>query len=210
MALAQTGGRLITAADAVSSPEGMGVIAGEFLTATLQLDPGVTATLIHHRLPNVGRPPLHSVVEVVGTEGHLMWKSDAAWFLPHGRFVPDGVYDQWEPVPLVFPSGFGPGQGSLAADDYWFVDEYVNALDEGRDHECSGPEVVRILETMMGIFESAATGQRVDLPQTGREHPLRRWRREQGLGEAPPMPRSYREWLAAEDLRVADGALQPV
>src|SRR5262245_37116685 len=101
MALAQTGGHLITAADAVSSPEGMGVIAGEFLIATLQLDPGVTATLVHHLLPNVGLPPLNSVVEVVGTEGHLMWKSDEAWFLPHGRFVPGGVYDKWERVPLV-------------------------------------------------------------------------------------------------------------
>ena len=114
-------------------------------------------------------------------------------------------------MPLVFPPGFDPaaaGQGELAADDYWFVDEYVNALDEGRAHECSGPEVVRILETMMGIFESAATGRRVDLPQAEREHPLRRWRCEQGLGEAPPMPRSYREWLTAEDRRLANAVPQ--
>src|SRR5438874_1286713 len=54
MAFAQTGGHPITPADAVTSPEGMGVITGEDLTAMIQLDSGVTATLIHHRLPNVG------------------------------------------------------------------------------------------------------------------------------------------------------------
>ena len=209
-ALAQTGGHLITAADAVSSPEGMGLITGEFLTATIQLDPGVTATLVHHRLPNVGRPPLNSVVEFVGSEGHLMWKSDSAWFLPYGRFVPGGTYDRWEELPLVLPTGFSAGVGSLAADDYWFVDEYVNALDEGRDHEVGGAEAIRGLETMMAIFESAASGRRVDLPQASREHPLRRWRREQGLGEAPPAPRDYREWLAAEDLRKSSAAPSPL
>jgi predicted dehydrogenase len=205
VALAQTGGHLITPADAVRSPEGMGVIAGEYLTATIQLADGVTATLVHHRLPNVGRPPLTSVIEVVGTEGRLLWKSNEAWYLPNPRFVPGGVYDRWETVPLVFPEGFGPSEGMLAADDYLYVDEYVRALDEGREHECNGREVTHILETMMGIFESAATGRRVDLPQANREHPLRRWRREHGFGEPPPVPRPYREWLAAEDHRLTTG-----
>jgi predicted dehydrogenase len=211
MAFGQTGGHPVTPADAVRSPEGMGVIIGEDLTAMIQLDSGVTATLIHHRLPNVGRPPLNSMVEVTGTEGHLLWKSNEAWYLPHGRFVPGGTYDQWEQLPLEYPAGFdasmssslNPGSGMFAADDYLYVDEYVRALDEGREHECSGPEVTHVLETMMAIFESAATGTRVDLPQAGREHPLLKLRREHGLGEPPPVPRPWREWLVAEDERIA-------
>jgi hypothetical protein len=91
----------------------------------------------------------------------------------------------------------------LAADDYLYVDEYVRALDEGREHECGGPEATHVMETMMAIFESAAMGARVDLLQAGREHPLRRWRRENGLGEPEPVPRGWREWLAAEDRRLA-------
>jgi predicted dehydrogenase len=211
MAFGQTGGHPVRPEDAIGSPEGMGVIVGEDLTAMIQLDSGVTATLIHHRLPNVGRPPLNSVVEVTGTEGHLLWKSNEAWYLPHGRFVPGGTYDNWELLPLEYPAGFtssmssslNSGAGMFAADDYLYVDEYVRALDEGREHECSGPEVTHVLEAMMAIFESAAMGTRVDLPQTGREHPLRRWRREHGLGEPPPAPRPWREWLAAEDRRLA-------
>ena len=54
----------------------------------------------------------------------------------------------------------------------------------------------------MGIFESAAYGNPVDLPHKCREHPLLRWRREQGMGPPKPMPRDYSEWLAAEDRRL--------
>ena len=57
----------------------------------------------------------------------------------------------------------------------------------------------------MGIFESAAYGKRVDLPQKCLEHPLLRWRREQGLAPPEPMPRDYNEWLAAEDQRLGRG-----
>jgi predicted dehydrogenase len=211
MAIGQTGGRPITPADALPSPEGMGMIAGEDLTAMIQLDTGVTATLIHHRLPNVGRPPLTSMVEVTGTEGHLLWRSNEAWFLPHGRFVPGGTYDDWTQLPVEYPAGFdaslssslNPNSGMFAADDYLYVDEYVRALDEGREHESSGPEATHVLETMMAIFESAAMGTRVNLPQAEREHPLRRWRRENGLGEPEPMPRNWREWLVVEDRRLA-------
>ena len=79
----------------------------------------------------------------------------------------------------------------------------MRALDECRDHECSGAEAHHVVEIMMGAFESAAYGRQVDLPQPNREHPLRRWRRENGLPDEPkPMPRPYNEWLAAEDQRL--------
>ena len=211
MAFGQTGGRPVSPADALPSPEGMGMIVGEDLTALIQMESGVTATLIHHRLPNVGVPPLNSMVEVWGTEGHLLWKSNEAWFLPHGRFVPGGTYDNWQLLPLEYPEGFDAnvssslnvGSGMFAADDYLYVDEYVRALDEGREHESSGAEATHVLEAMMAIFESAAMGTRVDLPQAEREHPLRRWRRENGLGEPEPMPRNWREWLVVEDRRLS-------
>ena len=211
MAFGQTGGRPVEPPDALPSPEGMGMIVGEDLTAMLQMESGVTATLIHHRLPNVGVPPLNSTVEVTGTEGHLMWKSNEAWYLPHGRFVPGGRFDNWQQLPLEYPEGYDEhkssslnvGSGMYAADDYLYVDEYVQALDEGREHECSGAEVTHVLATMMAVFESAAMGKRVDLPQAEREHPLRRWRRANGLGEPEPMPKNWRKWLEVEDRRLA-------
>lgn len=56
---------------------------------------------------------------------------------------------------------------------------------------------------MMGIFESAAYGKRVDLPQTDRTHPLLRWREESGLPSPAEMPRGYGEWLTLETNRIS-------
>lgn len=81
------------------------------------------------------------------------------------------------------------------------MDEYVRALDEGRDHECSGEEGRHVIEIMMGIFESAAYGTRVELPQANRKHPLMRWREEAGLGPLEPMPALDADWLAEEKKR---------
>ena len=99
------------------------------------------------------------------------------------------------------PDGYD-ANGSARLDEYCYVDEYVNALDEGREHDSSLKEAHGVLEIMMGIFESAAYRRTVTLPQSGRDHPLKRWRREHGLGEPDDMPRDYDEWLAAEDRRL--------
>ena len=58
------------------------------------------------------------------------------------------------------------------------------------------------MEIIMGTFESAAYGTRVDLPQSNREHPLVRWRHEAGLGAPEPMPMIDAEWLAEENRRL--------
>ena len=82
------------------------------------------------------------------------------------------------------------------------MDEYVRALDEGREHECSGAEGRHVIEIIMGIFESAAYGTRVQLPQVNRVHPLTRWRAEAGLEAPDEMPMADSEWLVEEDRRL--------
>ena len=91
--------------------------------------------------------------------------------------------------------------GPLASED-WYVEELVRALSNDHDHPCSGDEGRHELEISLGIFESAAYGKRVELPQTRRDQPLLRWRRENGLEDPAPMPRPYYEWLEAEDRRL--------
>ena len=78
----------------------------------------------------------------------------------------------------------------------------MRALDEDREHECSGAEAHHVVEIMMGIFESAAYGTRVQLPQEKRDHPLLRWRSEAGLGAPDARPRDYKESIAIEDKRL--------
>ena len=86
--------------------------------------------------------------------------------------------------------------------DYWFAEEYVSALDEEREHECSGAAGRHVIEIIMGTFESAAYGTQVDLPQANRLNPLLRWRTENGLTPPEPMPMPDDEWLAEENRRL--------
>ncbi len=178
-AIGLTGGRPMAPQDVYASADGMGIAAGERLTATLHFDNGVSATLLQHLFPRTDAAAY--AMELYGTEGRLFWKRSGAWWLPQPHFVPDGEHDRWQALPLVPLEHFDPAKGA-EPDDYWFAEEYVQALDQGRDHECSGEAALHVMEIMMGIFESAAYGVRVALPQARRDHPLRRWREEAGLG----------------------------
>ena len=194
-----TGGKPIMPTDVVPSPSGMGTIAGEYITATLQYEGNVTGTLLQHRFDKMDTNGY--TMELYGTEGRLFWGLGGAWWLPTPHYVPDGTHDQWEALELIYPEHYDPNSSAAEA-DYWFVEDYVNALDEGRAHTCSGTEGRHIIEMMMGIFESAAYGTRVDLPQKDRRHPLLRWREESGLDSPTEMPRAYGDWLTLESERI--------
>ena len=198
-AVATTGGRPATPEDVVPAPNGMGTIVGEHITATLELETGLTANLVHHRFPKVDSAGYR--IEIQGTEGRIMCRSTKGWLLPTPHFLPDGERDCWEPLADVVPEHFDPQCGATV-DDYWFADEYVCALDEGRNHRCSGDRALHVIEIMMGIFESAAHRRRVELPQPDRSHPLLRWREEHGLAAPTEYPRAYGPWLAVEDERI--------
>ena len=150
------------------------------------------------------------MIEVLGTEGRLFWKTTEAWALDHPHFVPsDGDGGEqppsWEPVPIQ-PGRMPQKPLTVPADeaDFNFADDFVAALDEGRPHVCSGDEGIHVMEILMGIFESAAYRRPVGLPQADRSHPLLRWRAENGLAAPDPgsVPRAYYDWLEAEDRRL--------
>ena len=204
-ASAITGGHPITPDDVLVAPGGMGTIAGEYITSTLQFDHNVTGTLLQHRFPEIDLAAY--AMELYGTEGRLFFAAsgrkgtEGAWLLPTPHHLPDGEHDRWERLEPIFPAQYDPSS-TTAVDDFGYVDDWVNALDEDREHECSGQEGRNILEIMMGTFESAAYGKRVDLPQPKRDHPLLRWRREHGLEDPTATARSYRDWLVLEDRRL--------
>ena len=199
-ATALTDGRPIEPEDVIQSAGGMGIIAGEHITATLEFASGATGTLLQHRFPKMD-VSAHQM-EVYGTEGRVVWKSSNAWYLPVPHTVPNAEGTEWEELPLIYPDSYD-ASGPASEADYGYVDEYVNALDEGRPHQCSGLEGAHVLELMMGIFASGAYGRRIELLQQERQvHPLLRWRREAGLEDPPDVPRPYGEWLEAEDRRL--------
>ncbi|MCC7261643.1 MAG: Gfo/Idh/MocA family oxidoreductase [Candidatus Latescibacteria bacterium] len=195
-ALGTVAGRRVGPEDVLVAPGGMGVVAGERLSAVLEYADNVSGVLLQHRFPKVDSAGY--AMEVYGTEGRLFWKSSGLWWLPAPHFVPGGV--AWQPLETPATPGFVPGQADEA--DYAYADEFVRALDEGREHACSGQAGRHVLEIMMGIFASAADGGRVELPQADRRQPLRRWRAEAGLGEPTTGSRDYGKWLTEEDQRL--------
>ena len=187
-----TDGRPITAGDVVQSPSGMGTIAGQQITATLEFDQMLTGTLHQHMFPGIEREALG--FEIAGTEGRLRWHYDGGWILPVPWAVPGRA--EWEALPEQQPPE--PVPDGVSEGEYWYVDDYVNALDAGASHPSDGHRGRHIIEIILAIFESGAYRRPVTLPQSERDHPLLRLRNEAGLGDPDPAPRPYREWLAVQ------------
>ena len=201
-ATALTDGHPVLPEDVIPAANGMGWIAGEHITADLRFAGNVTGVLVQHRFPRVDSTAYS--LEVLGSEGRLFWRSAGAWHLPVPHDQPGDPECAWQSLDPVLPEGFDP-DCSAAEADYGYTDEYVRALDEDRDHLCSGIEGRHVMEVLMGIFEAGARRRQVELPQTDRRHPLLVWREEAGLGEPTPMPRPYGDWLEAEDRRLGRG-----
>ena len=89
-----------------------------------------------------------------------------------------------------------PPEAKRPVEEYAYVDEYACALDEGRDHTCSGSEGRHVLEVIMAIFEAATAGKTVALPQAHRTHPLLEFAGVGNISDLPAVARPYREWLA--------------
>ena len=196
-AIAQVDGRPVQPDDVLIAAGGMGYVVGEDITAGIEFASGVQGVHLQQRFSSVDSRAYR--VEFAGSEGRLLWRTDEAWLLPDAHYIP-GETD-WQPLPIPMPLGFDP-LGTANEAEYSYVDDFVCALDTGTDHECSGAEGLHVLEVLLGIFESAATGTRVALPQADRTHPLVRWRASAGMEPPQAGLRPYAEWLREEDRRL--------
>ncbi len=202
-----TDGRAITPADVLLAPHGMGIMAGEDVTALLEFENGICATLLQHRFERIDLGA--HVVEVYGSEGRLLWRPHGAFWLP-GPNIPPGpnliewneTNGQWESLPLETPSGWEVGM-DCHLDEFAFVDQYVQALDAGTHHPCDGESGRHVLEVINGIYASAVEGCTVTLADMKRTNALRDFRAAHGLDPDPEAgPVGYWEFLAQEDVRL--------
>ena len=198
-----TDGRPITPDDIATLS--MGTLAGEHITATLEFESGITGNLLHQRFAEVNNHGCY--VELFGTEGKILWSMRGAWIINDIYDHPDDFNStathfrsnksQWEQLPHEIHEDFDPSSNA-DANEFWYVDEYVKALDTNTQPTTNGNLAVHITEIMMGIFESGAYRKRVNLPQQKRDHPLERWAKENNK-TIPKMPR---DWLAVKDKRL--------
>ena len=207
-----TDGRPITPDDIATLS--MGTLAGEHITATLEFESGITGNLLHQRFAEVNNHGCY--VELFGTEGKILWSMRGAWIINDIYDDPDdfnspGAHNiegaafssnnsQWEQLPDEIHEDFDPSSNA-DANEFWYVDEYVKALDTNTQPPTNANLAVNITEIMMGIFESGAYRKRVNLPQQKRDHPLERWAKETNT-TIPKTTLHYRDWLKAEDKRL--------
>jgi predicted dehydrogenase len=201
-------GRPTTVEDVYTAPFGYGLTAGENLTCLYELEGGVYVVNEEHYRPEVDSSTIR--FEVVGTEGalaldhavplHLYRSASPHW---HPRRT------EWEEVPLSDAerrlAGHDFADEAVRGMDLWLAEEWVQALDEGREPAINGATGAATMEMIHGAYAAHALGRRVELPQADRGHPLEAWLRREGRPDPGPAPESYADWIgwALERARTA-------
>lgn len=193
-----SGGRPTTVDDVYQGPYGYGLTAGENLTCLYELANGGYLVNEEHYRPAVDSSTVR--FEVVGTEGALALDHAIPTKLyrtrsPHWH----PVRTEWEEVTLSAAERTIGGYDFLDDDvrgmDLWLADEWVRALDEGRDHAINAQVGANTMEMIHGAFASHAQGRRIDLPMADRGHPLERWLEREGRPHPGDAPADYAQWI---------------
>lgn len=209
-----TAGHPTTVDEVYQGPYGYGLVAGQHLTCLFELENGVYMLAEEHeRLPvDVSTARF----EVVGTEGALALNHARAVVVHHSpnpHWKPDD--GAWSVVPLSFDertlAGHDYADGDQSSGDLWMVEEWVQALDGGRDVVVNLAVGANTMEMIHGAYTSHAERRRIELPQLERVHPLQRWLEREQRPVPPPAPASYPEWLPwAQAAARADSVLGSV
>jgi predicted dehydrogenase len=169
-------GRPIGKSDIKPANEGIGLLAGDTVTAMYGLDDNATAYFGSRRGAAGGRFGLQifgskGVVEVL--TGHL----PAVNFLPDPAWSPGRSGKAWIPV-----SSAGPGKpeplmdGGLLGGNILACRYLLSAIENDRQPECSMYEARTTIEMIAAVFESQRVGGPVTLPLKTRESPLELYR----------------------------------
>lgn len=175
-ATATVAGRLVTPADAVDGPEGIGPIAGDAVTATFGLADGAIGQFASVRDAGLKQPNFG--LTIVGTKGAIhVWPDH----VPHAylREAPLWRVDKDVPWQPLGPEGVAEapaaeadraleraGWGRRAAVDL------VDAILDEREPETGMYAGRTVVEMTMAAYAAALSGERVTWPLVDRGNPL--------------------------------------
>ncbi len=159
-------GRDITRSDGRLIQDNVGPVAGDAVFAQFAFpkDLNATFTSVAALRETVG----YWGIEVFGSrsvarincdiEPNVFVRRSTAW---NAR----GRTDSWEPLdPAVVKSPLVPNPGP--------VGDWLEAIDQNREPECSGRNGAWAVEMVMGVYQAALGQHRVAFPLTDRKHPL--------------------------------------
>ncbi len=84
----------------------------------------------------------------------------------------DARNEKWEHLPGDPTLNATEEQKSAVAANRRVVDDWIDAIQKNRDPTCSGKAATAAIEMVMGVYQAAISGRRVEFPLTDRRHPL--------------------------------------
>jgi predicted dehydrogenase len=184
-------GREVTAADAHEGSEGVGLLAGNALSAYYVFQNGINAHFESRPVPPAGSHVSSRWFgfEVYGTKGILSLRNSPGgelYLYRHGMWLPDDAEIRWERLSLDEWERHPDGQSRSGAErmqlsNRMIVTELIEAIEADRDvvAASSGYDARAALEMIMAVHESQRLRGRVDFPLKNRENPYKTWQREQ-------------------------------
>ena len=160
-----------------------GIVLGERGHASFRFKNG-----IHADVQFLGQPQTNDNaygIDIIGAEGRIAVRESVGttMFIHRGQHKTPA--DAWEPVHLpaedLDEDGNQREQGSIRLLlQRLMLRDLIQAIEENRDPFASGRDARDCLEMIHATWESHRRKRRVNMPLTPREHPLERWRREEG------------------------------
>jgi predicted dehydrogenase len=159
-------GRDITRTDGRLVKDNVGLLAGDEVFAQFAFSKGVNATFTSagKLRETIG----HWGIEFFGSKGVARINCDIApnvFVRKSDPWKPEGRAEQWQP----FDAGLTK---TPSAHNLGPVGDWLDAIAQNREPECSGRNGAWAVEMVMGIYQAALAGKRVSFPLASRGHPL--------------------------------------
>lgn len=166
-------GHEINSSDARAATEHIGPVVGDEITASFAFAQGVQASFISRAKNREVAGPWG--LELIGTKASvkiLMEMVPKIYLLRHGPWQAQGKQDEWRPWEQDPTLHWTDGERNLARANARVVDDWLAAIREDREPQCSGRAGMKALEMAMAVFAAGLTRGRVAFPLTNRQHPL--------------------------------------
>jgi len=159
-------GRDISSSDGRRVKDDVGLVAGDEVFARFQFGNEVNATFTSTaRLrETIG----HWGIEFFGSKGVARINCDISpniFVRRAASWKAEGKTEQWEPLALALVK-------SSPAHNLGPVDDWLEAITQGREPECSGRNGAWAVEMVMAVYHAALSGRRILFPLVDRKHPL--------------------------------------
>jgi predicted dehydrogenase len=173
-AIVTANGRRIAKSDVRDGAEGIGPLAGDFVSATYSFPNGVMGHFSSRR--GTGGSPSRFGIQVFGSKGIIEMESGyltRAHILRDSSWSPGRSGKAWE---SITSAGIGKTEprtdGSYEGGHIAAITDLLDSIQKDRAPKCSAEDARKIVEMIAAVFESSRIGGPVDLPLKNRVNPF--------------------------------------